>query len=63
VSDEPLITSGDVAQRLGVTTRTIGRWVADGLITPAVTTPRGRYRFRWSEVQRELRKQRRRDDA
>jgi excisionase family DNA binding protein len=54
-SEEPLISSGDVARRLGVTTRAFGRWVARGMLTPAVTTPGGRYRFRWSEVQAQLR--------
>jgi excisionase family DNA binding protein len=56
-SDEELITSGEVARRLGVTPRAVGRWVARGLITPAVTTPGGRYRFRWSEVAAQLREQ------
>jgi excisionase family DNA binding protein len=60
-SDEELITSGEVARRLGVTPRAVGRWVARGLITPAVTTPGGRYRFRWSEVAAQLREQRARD--
>ncbi|MGH8965106.1 MAG: MerR family DNA-binding transcriptional regulator [Actinomycetes bacterium] len=55
--DEELITSGEVARRLGVTTRAVGRWVARGLIKPAVTTPGGRYRFRWSEVATQLRDQ------
>ncbi|GAA5130956.1 hypothetical protein GCM10023320_53540 [Pseudonocardia adelaidensis] len=53
--EEPLISSGDVARRLGVTTRAVGRWVARGMLTPAVRTPGGRSRFRWSEVQAQLR--------
>lgn len=58
VSDaEPLLTSGEVARRLGVTPRAVGRWVARGLLIPAVTTPGGRYRFRWSEVEQQLRDQ------
>ncbi|MHA6622862.1 MerR family DNA-binding transcriptional regulator [Pseudonocardia sp. DLS-67] len=60
-SDEELITSGEVARRLGVTTRAVGRWVARGLVTPAVTTPGGRYRFRWSEVSAQLKAQQARD--
>jgi excisionase family DNA binding protein len=59
--DEELITSGEVARRLGVTPRAVSRWVARGLIRPAVTTPGGRYRFRWSEVAAQLREQQERD--
>jgi excisionase family DNA binding protein len=54
---EELTTSGEVARRLGVTPRAVSRWVARGLISPAVTTPGGRYRFRWSEVTAQLREQ------
>jgi excisionase family DNA binding protein len=56
--DESLLTSGEVARRLGVTPRAVGRWVARGMLRPAVTTPGGRYRFRWSEVEQQLREQR-----
>ncbi|HXV94216.1 MAG TPA: helix-turn-helix domain-containing protein [Pseudonocardia sp.] len=54
---EPLITSGEVARRLGVTSRAVARWVDRGMIRPAVVTPGGRYRFRWSEVEAQLREQ------
>jgi excisionase family DNA binding protein len=57
VPDEELIPSGEVARRLGVTTHAVGRWVAKGLLTPAVVTPGGRYRFRWSEVAAQLKAQ------
>jgi hypothetical protein len=47
---EPLLTSGEVARRLGSTPaggRAVGRLVVRGLLTPAVATPGdGRYRFR-----------------
>jgi excisionase family DNA binding protein len=61
--DEPLITSGEVARRLGVTTGAIGAWVRQGVLTPAFRTPGGRNRFRWSEVQEQLREQRRETDS
>lgn len=47
--------TGEVARRLGVTPRAVGRWVQRGWITPAVTTPGGRHRFRFSEVTTALR--------
>jgi excisionase family DNA binding protein len=59
--DEPLITSGEVARRLGVTTGAIGAWVRQGVLQPAFRTPGGRNRFRWSEVQEQLRAARERD--
>ncbi|MGH4025510.1 MAG: MerR family DNA-binding transcriptional regulator [Pseudonocardiaceae bacterium] len=60
--DEPLITTGEVARRLGVTTSAVDRWAQRGMLTPAVTTPGGRYRWRWSEVEQQLHEQRRRDE-
>jgi excisionase family DNA binding protein len=60
--DEELITSGELAKRLGVTVRAIGKWAASGQITPAVTTPGGRYRWRWADVDRQLREQQERGD-
>jgi excisionase family DNA binding protein len=61
-ADEPLLPSGEIARRLGVTTRTIGQWVADGRLVPDVVTAGGRYRWRWSEVQRQLRERRERGE-
>lgn len=61
--DDPLLTSGDVAKRLGVAVATISAWVRQGRLTPAVTTMGGRYRFRWSEVQEQLRAARETDDG
>lgn len=53
--DEPLLASGEVAKRLGVSTRAIGRWVAEGRLRPTFVLPGKRYRFRWSEVEQQLR--------
>jgi excisionase family DNA binding protein len=40
-----LISSNDLAQRLGVSRATVLRAVARGLLTPAVVTPGGHRRF------------------
>jgi excisionase family DNA binding protein len=61
-SDEPLLTSADVAKRLAVTSRSVTMWVQQGKLTPAIVTPGGRYRFRWSEVEAQLRAARESDD-
>ena len=57
---DPLLPSGEIARRLGVSVRTIGQWVTDGALTPDVVTAGGRYRFRWSSVERQLRERRER---
>ena len=61
-SDEPLLTSADVAKRFAVTTRAVTNWVRQGKLTPAIVTPGGRYRFRWSEVEEQVRIARESDD-
>ncbi|MGQ0773516.1 MAG: MerR family DNA-binding transcriptional regulator [Pseudonocardiales bacterium] len=53
--DDPLITTGEVAKRLGVTPGAVGKWARTGMLTPAITTPGGRYRWRWSEVEQQMR--------
>lgn len=40
-----LLTTTEVAKRLGVDPSVVRRWVSSGKITPAVTTPGGHYRF------------------
>lgn len=60
-SPEPLIPTAEVARRLGVTPRAISKWVAAGTLTPTLRTPGGRFRWRWSEVERQLRDQRETD--
>jgi excisionase family DNA binding protein len=54
VDDEGLLTSHDVARRLGVNRRTVARWVREGRLTPAYTTPGGQHRFNWDDVRRQL---------
>ncbi|MGH3933287.1 MAG: helix-turn-helix domain-containing protein [Pseudonocardiaceae bacterium] len=60
-ADEPLIITAEVAKRLGVTSRAVTSWIQTGVLTPAFTTPGGRYRWRWSEVQQQLREQQQRE--
>jgi excisionase family DNA binding protein len=54
VADEGLLTSRDVAQRLGVSNRTVARWVREGKLRPEYVTPGGQSRFRWEDVRRQL---------
>jgi excisionase family DNA binding protein len=54
MGDEGLLTSTDVAKRLSVSNRTVARWVREGKLTPAYTTPGGQHRFRWDEVRKQL---------
>ena len=53
--EERLIGRGEVARRLGVAPSTVASWVRQGWITPAVRTAGGRLRFRFSDVERQLR--------
>ncbi|WP_164468845.1 MerR family transcriptional regulator [Arthrobacter sp. Leaf141] len=39
------ITTSQVADRFGVNTATVRRWVLNGTVTPDVTTPGGHHRF------------------
>jgi DNA-binding transcriptional MerR regulator len=55
-ADEPLLSSGQVARKLGVAPRTVSHWVQQGWVRPAVVTAGGRYRYRLSEVEEQLRK-------
>lgn len=52
---EPLLTSSQVAERVGVGRHTITGWVRAGKLKPTLVTMGGQYRFRWSDVERQLR--------
>ena len=45
-----LITTTQVAEHFHVDPSTVRKWVDKGLITPAMSTPGGHYRFRQSDV-------------
>jgi citrate synthase len=53
MSEEPLLTTADLARRLRVRPDTVSRWSSKGLL-PRVRLPDGRWRFRWSEVEKAL---------
>jgi excisionase family DNA binding protein len=53
-ADEELLSSGEVARRIGVSVNTVGAWVRRGWLKPAIRTAGGQYRFRMSEVLRDL---------
>ena len=48
-----LLTTGEVAERLGVSTPTVWRWIQKGLIK-AIQLPSGQYRVPYEEVERIL---------
>lgn len=54
MSEDDLLTTTEVAQLARVTRMTVGRWVAEGTLRPAVELPSGRRRFRRSDVDKLL---------
>lgn len=50
MSDSELILPGEAAGRLGVTVKTLRRWVDLGHLAP-VRTPGGHYRYRADEIE------------
>jgi excisionase family DNA binding protein len=56
-----LLTTGQVAERLGVSARTVASWVRDNKLVPTVITMGGHSRFVWEDVERQLREQRERE--
>ncbi|MBL8927077.1 MAG: helix-turn-helix domain-containing protein [Pseudonocardia sp.] len=53
--EEPLIDTAEVARRLGVSESAVRGWARERKIRSAFRTPGGRFRFRWSEVEEDLR--------
>jgi excisionase family DNA binding protein len=51
---ERLVSTGDAAKELGVSRQTLSRWVLEGRVTPAARTAGGQYRFRISELKKQL---------
>lgn len=49
-----LVTTGEAARALGVSTTTIHDWVKAGVITPASRTAGGHYRWNLDELRRQV---------
>ncbi|EQD86314.1 MerR family transcriptional regulator [Saccharopolyspora erythraea] len=54
--EPPLIRSTELANKLCLSRRTISLYAKQGLITPAIITPGGQYRWRYDDVLAEMRK-------
>lgn len=52
---ERLVTTAELARVLGINTRTIQRWRAQGVLTPEVSTPGGHARWDIEKVKQQLR--------
>jgi excisionase family DNA binding protein len=55
VDENTLLSRKELAAALGVSPRTVDRWIRDGTGPPAVMLPSGRRRWRWGTVQTWLR--------
>lgn len=63
MSKRHLLTSGELAEELGIAPRTVARYVRDGWLVPAETTMGGHYRFDLDDVRRQIREIRERRQA
>lgn len=65
VGRRKLLTSTELADELGLSASTIGRYVRDGSLKPTIVTPGGQYRWDLDDVKRQLDqwRQRLRDEA
>jgi excisionase family DNA binding protein len=58
VDENKLLSRKELAAALGVSSRTVDRWIHDGTGPPATVLPGGRRRWRWGDVQEWLRRRR-----
>jgi excisionase family DNA binding protein len=49
-----LMSTGEAARELGISARSLARWAQEGLITPALTTAGGHYRFELEDLRAQL---------
>jgi DNA-binding transcriptional MerR regulator len=59
---DKLLTTPELARALSLSTKSIQRYLRDGKIKPAYTTPGGHHRWDLADVTRQLRELRPRDD-
>jgi len=50
------VTTGELARELGISPRTVARYVRSGLLAPTETTLGGHYRWDVEEVREQIRK-------
>jgi DNA-binding transcriptional MerR regulator len=55
-SDSPLLTTGELAKKLGLTARTIQKYRSQGLITPAEESIGGHARWIEEDVREQMRR-------
>lgn len=62
VADDRLLSTGEAARALGLSSRSLARWAKEGQVTPALTTPGGQYRFNLDDLRAEIRAMPKRDE-
>nr|WP_221316760.1 MerR family DNA-binding transcriptional regulator [Saccharopolyspora gloriosae] len=53
-----MVPTGDLARELGISTRTVARYVREGLLVPTEVTLGGHYRWDIDDVRQQIRKRR-----
>ncbi len=54
MQEESLLTTAEAAKQLKVSTRALQKWAHDGRVRPTMTLPSGHYRWRMSDLYRQL---------
>jgi predicted site-specific integrase-resolvase len=54
IMSERLVPTGDAAKAIGVGRSTLARWMADGVVKPALVTPGGHARWDIDDLKRQL---------
>jgi len=62
IMSERLVPTGDAARAIGVGRSTLARWMAEGLVKPALVTPGGHARWDVDDLRRQLAELQERDE-